>query len=66
MRFEVRANLDGMTLSGIDKLSKAEARAFAMHDVDPLEEELGTQPAAKPATAPTSKPRTTPAPVQAS
>ena len=25
MRFEIRANLDGMTLSGIDKLSKAEA-----------------------------------------
>ncbi|MFJ5483757.1 DUF3275 family protein [Pectobacterium actinidiae] len=70
MRFEVRANLDGMTLSGIDKLSKAEARAFATHDVDPLDEELGTQPAATPATAPTSKPRTTPkttpAPVQAS
>ena len=29
MRFEIRANLDGMTLSGIDKLSKAQARALA-------------------------------------
>ena len=49
MRFEIRANLDGMTLSGIDKLSKAEARAFAAQDVDPLDEELGTPPAATPA-----------------
>ncbi|MCI4116868.1 DUF3275 family protein [Dickeya dianthicola] len=44
MRFEIRASLNGMTLSGIDKLSKAEARAFATQDVDPLDEEPGTQP----------------------
>ena len=68
MRFEIRANLDGMTLSGIDKLSKAEARAFATQDVDPLDEELGTPPATTPATAEKSKSRSKPepAPVQAS
>jgi hypothetical protein len=57
MRFEIRASLDGMTLNGIDKLSRDEARSFATQDVDPLDEELGTQPAATPAK---------PAPVQAS
>ncbi|WP_434040695.1 DUF3275 family protein [Pseudomonas aeruginosa] len=54
MRFEIRASLDGMTLSGIDKLSKAEAHAFATLEVDPLDEELATQPltpAAMPAPA---------------
>ena len=56
-RFEVRANLDGMTLNGIDKLSRDEARSFATQEVDPLDEEQGTQPAATPAK---------PAPVQAS
>lgn len=60
MRFEIRASLDGMTLEGIDKLSRDEARSFATQDVDPLDEELGTQPAAtaakpaKPAPAQTS------------
>ena len=39
MRFEIRANLDGMTLSGIDKLSRDEARGFASQDVDPLDGE---------------------------
>jgi hypothetical protein len=29
MRFEIRANLDGMTLSGLDKLSRYETRGFA-------------------------------------
>ena len=68
MRFEIRANLDGMTLSGIDKLSKAEARAFAAQDVDPLDEELGTPPATTPAAAEKSKSRSKPEPasVQAS
>ncbi|MBN0756700.1 DUF3275 family protein, partial [Pseudomonas aeruginosa] len=47
-RFEVRANLDGMTLNGIDKLSRDEARSFATQEVDPLDEELGTQPAETP------------------
>lgn len=51
MRFEIRASLDGMTLNGIDKLSCDEARSFATHDVDPLDEELGTQPVATPARA---------------
>lgn len=62
-RFEVRANLDGMTLHGIDKLSRDEARSFATQEVDPLDEEQGTQPAAtlvKPSKA--SKPAK-PAPV---
>lgn len=63
MRFEIRANLDGMTLSGIDKLSKAEARAFATQDVDPLDEESGTQPVPTPTA--TSKFKARPAPVQA-
>ncbi|MBN3342768.1 DUF3275 family protein [Pectobacterium brasiliense] len=63
MRFEIRANLDGMTLSGIDKLSKAEARAFATQDVDPLDEESGTQPVPTPTA--TSKSKARPAPVQA-
>ncbi|OKN68836.1 hypothetical protein AM469_006563 [Pseudomonas aeruginosa] len=49
MRFEIRASLDGMTLNGIDKLSRDEARSFATQDVDPLDEEQGTQPAATPA-----------------
>lgn len=61
--FEQRANLDGMTLSGIDKLSKAEARAYSSsHDVDPLDEEQDPTPVATPAKAP--KPQ--PAPEQAS
>ncbi|URW83076.1 DUF3275 family protein [Alcaligenes sp. DN25] len=62
-RFEVRANLDGMTLNGIDKLSRDEARSFATQEVDPLDEEQGAQPAATPA-----KPvkASKPAPVQAS
>lgn len=62
MRFEIRANLDGMTLSGIDKLSRDEARGFASQDVDPLDEELGTQPVA----TPSATPQPAPAPVQAS
>jgi len=62
MRFEIRANLDGMTLSGIDKLSRDEARGFASLDVDPLDGELGTQPVATPA----ATPQPAPAPVQAS
>src|SRR3546814_2890131 len=48
-RFEVRANLDGMTLNGIEKLSRDEARSFATQEVDPLDDELGTQPSATPA-----------------
>ena len=65
-RFEVRANLDGMTLNGIDKLSRDEARSFATQDVDPLDEELGTQPAATPATPAKASRHAKPAPVQAS
>ncbi len=49
MRFEIRASLDGMTLNGIDKLSRDEARSFATQDVDPLDEEQGAQPATTPA-----------------
>ncbi|HCF0987690.1 TPA: DUF3275 family protein [Pseudomonas aeruginosa] len=68
MRFEIRANLDGMTLSGLDKLSRDEARSFAAQEVDPLDEEQGVQPAATPAAKPkpVSKPSAKPAPVRAS
>lgn len=66
MRFEIRASLDGMTLFGIDKLSRDEARSFAVQDVDPLDEESGVPPAATPAKpAKVSRPAK-PAPVQAS
>lgn len=55
-----------MTLNGIEKLSRDEARSFATQEIDPLDEELGAQPAATPAKpARTSKPAK-PAPVQAS
>lgn len=66
MRFEIRASLDGMTLNGIDKLSRDEARSFATQDVDPLDEELATQPAATPAKRAKSSKPAKPAPVQAS
>ena len=65
MRFEIRASLDGMTLNGIDKLSRDEARSFATQDVDPLDEELGTQPAATPAKPSKASKPAKPAPVQA-
>jgi hypothetical protein len=55
MRFEIRASLDGMTLSGIDQLSKDEARSFAAQEIDPLDEEMGSQTAAS-AAAPVSMP----------
>jgi len=58
MRFEMRANLDGMTLSGIEKLGKEEARKISPQEVDPLDEEQ-LQPVATPAsgtaTVPASK-----------
>ncbi|NOP55975.1 DUF3275 family protein, partial [Klebsiella pneumoniae] len=69
MRFEIRASLDGMTLYDIDKLSRDEARSFATQDLDPLDEELGEQPAvtpAKPAKPPKTSRPAKPAPVQAS
>ena len=66
MRFEIRANLDGMTLNGIDKLSRDEARSFATQEVDPLDEELGTQPAETPAKPAKASRPAKPAPVQAS
>lgn len=65
-RFEVRANLDGMTLHGIDKLSRDEARSFASQEVDPLDEEQGTQPAATPARPTKASKPAKPAPMQAS
>ena len=49
MRFEIRASLDGMTLNGIEKLSRDEARSFASQEVDPLDEEQGAPPATTPA-----------------
>ena len=66
MRFEIRASLDGMTLNGIDKLSRDEARSFAVQEVDPLDEELGTQPAATPAKSSKASRPAKPAPAQAS
>ncbi|MBK1492683.1 DUF3275 family protein [Pseudomonas aeruginosa] len=66
MRFEIRANLDGMTLHGIDKLSRDEARSFTTQDVDPLDEELGTQPAATPAKPAKASSPAKPATVEAS
>lgn len=66
MRFEIRASLDGMTLNGIDKLSRDEARSFATQDVDPLDEEQGTQPAATPVTRSKPSKSAKPAPVGAS
>ncbi|WP_434517386.1 DUF3275 family protein [Pseudomonas aeruginosa] len=65
MRFEMRANLDGMTLFGIDKLSKAEVHSFAPQEVDPLDEEQGTQPAATPAKPTKASKPAKPASVQA-
>jgi len=53
MRFEIRASLDGMTLSGLDELSRDEAKSFAAQEVDPLDEEQGAQPIATSITAPT-------------
>lgn len=64
MRFEVRANLDGMTLSGIDELTRDEAKSFAAQEVDPLDEEMSTPPAVTPAAVEKSK--QAPSPVQAS
>lgn len=64
-RFEVRANLDGMTLNGIDKLSRDEARSFASQEVDPLDEELGEPPAATQARPARASRPAKPAPVQA-
>lgn len=59
MRFEIRANLDGMTLHGIDKLSRDEARSFATQDVDPLDEEQGAAPGTRqPIPATPAKPAT--------
>ncbi|HEP8971104.1 TPA: DUF3275 family protein [Pseudomonas aeruginosa] len=66
MRFEIRANLDGMTLHGIDNLSRDEARSFTTQDVDPLDEEHGAQPAATPAKPAKASSPAKPAPVQAS
>ena len=66
MRFEIRASLDGMTLNGIDKLSRDEARSFATQDVDPLDEEQGPQPAATPVKPAKASRPAKPAPVQAS
>ena len=55
-----------MTLNGIDKLSRDEARSFATQEVDPLDEEQGTQPAATPVKPAKASRPAKPAPVQAS
>ncbi|HCK4622817.1 MULTISPECIES: DUF3275 family protein [Pseudomonadota] len=66
MRSEMRANLDGMTLLGIDKLSRDEARSFGTQEVDPLDEEQGAQPVATPAKPAKASRPAKPAPEQAS
>ncbi len=66
MRSEMRANLDGMTLLGIDKLSRDEARSFGTQEVDPLDEEQGAQPAATPVKPVKASRPAKPAPVKAS
>lgn len=62
MRFEIRANLDGMTLSGLDQLSNDEARSFAPQEVDPLDEEQAqpAMPVAKPTSSPAVQASTDP------
>ncbi|MGO3130335.1 MAG: DUF3275 family protein [Alcaligenes sp.] len=60
MRFEIRANLDGMTLSGLDKLSRDDATSFGAQEVDPLDEELGAS------STPSTPSKTVDAAVQAS
>jgi hypothetical protein len=42
MVIEIRAHLGGMTLSGIDKLSKDEASRLSPQEVDPVDEETQT------------------------
>ncbi|MCC4621499.1 DUF3275 family protein [Xanthomonas cassavae CFBP 4642] len=66
MRFEIRASLDGMTLHGIDKLSRDDARSFAPQDVDPLDEEPGAPATTPSAPAPGPSPAPKPAPERAS
>lgn len=64
IRVEVRANLDGMTLFGLDKLSRNDTRSFTAQEIDPLDEEFAAEPATTPVAKPKSAPK--PAPVQAS
>ncbi|QRI92965.1 DUF3275 family protein [Delftia lacustris] len=59
MRFEIRANLDGMTLYGLDRLDHEDEHSFALQPADPLDEEPGTQTALQP-TAAGPTPLTTP------
>ena len=54
MRFEIRANLDGMTLFGVDKLNKEDAGLFSPQEIDPLDEEPPTS-TSKPVPATKSK-----------
>ncbi|CAM4144589.1 TPA: DUF3275 family protein [Pseudomonas aeruginosa] len=66
IKFEIRCNLDGMTLFGVDKLSREDIRGFSTQDIDPLDEELGAQPAATPAKPTKASRPAKPASVQAS
>lgn len=62
MIIETRAQLGGMTLSGINQLSKDEAHQISPREVDPIEEERVTaQPlTAAPATQPPAEATTSP------
>lgn len=61
MRFEIRANLDGMTLSGLDKLSRDEARKFGAQEIDPLDEDQPQPAVAAPIPTPASQAASAPA-----
>jgi len=56
VRVEIRASLNGMTLSGIDKLGREEARNFNVQEVDPIDEDQPATALATPtaASAPSS------------
>jgi hypothetical protein len=66
MRFEIRANLDGMTLSGLDKLSRDEARKFGAQEIDPLDEDQPQLAVTAPSPTPASQAAPVPAPASTS
>ncbi|MCC4607823.1 DUF3275 family protein [Xanthomonas campestris pv. zinniae] len=66
MRFEIRANLDGMTLSGLDQLNRDDVRSFAPQEVDPLDEDPGAMATATSAPVSEPSPASKPAPVRTS
>lgn len=55
--FEMRATLDSMTLLGVDKLTKEDAKRLAHQEPDPLDEEVGADAPAEPQHSSTDKPQ---------